>query len=315
MGKREAPNHFGREPASKRRRMGAVDAAQQDEIDAIQELIHADEKDYEPYTEATVRPNIFGTPDVAATTGPRVSCPWDGITVGTGGSQRVGSDIHVKRYSYHFGLRWQAFYEAGGNMYPISTQRVRVDALWLKNCQTDTYGTTAPNVGALYRLKRMARKNATYARHMYVYGQGDNEAHKSQLQNVRWAKSWMIEPPAIVRHRPQISKNITMKVWDGTIASNYTAAESTNEAAHTAQVTHHRFSFPLPPGGFHIKYGTKDDGTDSGHIFNQWVPVFVVSWYGEYNNNNSDTTHIPENTDDGQMIMEYNWERVQYTDL
>lgn len=336
--KRSFANFSGAESAAKRRRMDSIDRAQQAEIDELQALFRPELKYKAIQDTSDHRPNIFGTAGVSGTarTGPVYFFPWDSIAVGTGPHERLGHKLLCIDYSLELAVRWNAYYEESGNVFPIATQGLRIDAFWYKNCRDDST-IFMPD---FWRIKGMSRLGTTggadvYAKHQYVYGKGYNLPDLQSLKGLSYAKTWFIKPPAVCTHKVP---NKQVELHDMTVMVNDTAGSLTagtgaiatvstqvnmankqytdiDEKSHTATVEHYKFSFPLPKRGFKVEYGLNDDGTDQGHIKNDNFPIFLISWYGERSDNNGDSTHISSNTNVGQCLIENCVQWMRYRDV
>lgn len=300
MGKRSAVNYTGSERPSKLRRMGKVDRDQQGEIDQLQSLFRPEPKEWQSYSAATSRPNILGT--VGATDGPLYLNPWDDIGRGANDNQRVGSQFLCHKFQLECILDWDSYYGTVDDPQLITNQGVRVDAFWVKNCKDSM--PTGAEIPEYWRIKNMARFEGIAGRQQYVLGGGTRATNLQELRDITWAKSWHIKAPRQVRHGPLMNKEFknfkvghdvtTAVAPSGTNAiitvpgpqSNMVDKqyEQISEFSHSGCTTNHVFSFPLPKAGWKVRYGDANAAdVDNDHMINEWIPVFILSWYGECN--------------------------------
>lgn len=305
-------NFSGRERASKYRRMGKVDREQQAEIDQLQELFLPDPQWYAFYSGIAVRPNIYGTHGTA--NGPQVLYPFDHITYGTAANQRLGQEITVQNFQVDESIRWNAYYQEAGDIFPIIDQRVRVDYLWVRNVYTTQ--TFTPSIPDLWRIKSVSLSSSVYAIENYMKGFGHNRVDVNTIKDaVRWAKTEIIRPPSTVTHRPWPLADFQSMVY-GNVAGANPGATATTPAydssgyvkrgteSHLATTTKHTFRFPLPPN-YKVQYAVDAaSNADVGHCSNEWLPVIFISSYLEVSRNNGDTEHIEDNNDVGQPVVE-----------
>lgn len=321
MGKR--PNHYGREPAAKRRRMGSVDRAQQDEIDRIQALFAPEPKQFNFTSVDDKRPNVFGS--IGAADGPQVLLPWDNILRGVDRDQRVGQEIRIRDFTLSLGIRWNSLYSAGNVHRAIVKQRLRVDCLWYRNTlpANGFAGNTMPEP---WKIKQIFAAHPVYGKEQYIWRTGLNTSTDFANTDFRFAKSFTVNPPSACRP-PKMTKsdirglkvmlNNTSGVSPGATTTVATQVDMSDDQLlaydardSVAQVTMHTFRFPLPKDGWKAKYD--EQGPD--HIMDAWVPMFFWSWYGETTDGNGDTTHIPNNANIGQLYQEFMQYRIGYID-
>lgn len=273
-------NFDGRERSAKIRRMGAVDRAQQAEIDELQALFKPEKKTFFSYNTDDRTPCLTGT--LGTTTGPIVISPWDLITQGTASTNRLGDEMVVNNFTLHFDAIWHSL--AFSKYYVDGF--IRVDALWLE-FDTD-FATTYASPGAQWGANFMHQATSASSYFRFMSGKGPVDRSDSDLVDAGiCAKRWIFRMPSQCRNKSSVNWKADFPYWNATLSMVGNAAITNQQAVgdnpdHCNVRRSYDCKFPLPKRGFRMRY-VRGSTTQ---VENKHIPVFRIAYLG-YNNNRS----------------------------
>lgn len=322
MAKRSRPNFSGKERASKLRRMGKVDRAQQEEIDALQELLQPELK----WRDNVSTPNQ--TPWVNATAGSANGAlfltGWDQIVPGTGYAGRVGNIIQLSRCDLSFQVRWSSHVSISGELERINFERIRIDYLLLKG--DVTLASLVPrDTKEAVLLSSAAGGKAYVLNQGFTKGNSNVTATNYWKDNVRHVKSRFIRNPLAVESGARMSSGYEIpEVTQASHIINFDAnstvpAIATASQAAIASTQNRDVVSTNKLYSFRWRMNRKiewEHGSTTTVLPQTWVPAIMFTYWGEA----SDATataggHILDNTDaNAAKIIALN-QQWHWTDL
>lgn len=304
MAKRSRPNFSGKERASKLRRMGKVDRAQQEEIDALQALLQPELK----WRDNVSSPNQ--TPWVNATAGSANGAlfltGWDQVLPGTGYAGRIGNIIQLSRCDLSLQVRWNSHVNISGALERINFERIRIDYLLVKG--DVVFASLVPRATKEAVLLSDAAGGKAYVLNKgFQKGNSNVTSSNYWKDNVRHVKSRFIRNPLAVEagarmssgyELPEVTQAAHTIAFDAN--SNIPAIATASQAAIASTQnrdvvsTNKIYSFR-----WRMKRKIEwEHGSSTTVLPQQWVPVIMFTYWGEASDSLATAGgHILDNTD------------------